>query len=70
MIAGGRLETYPQTLPAMEIEEIKSIKYQRALKAIEEGLINWAYDCKGQEFQYFVDGVIAVTKDWSDEDDK
>ena len=68
----SKLEAYPLTLTSheVEIEEIKSIKYQRALKAIEEGLINWAYDCKGQEFQYFVDGVIAVTKDWSDEDDK
>ena len=66
----SKLEAYPLTLTSHEVEikEIKSIKYQRALKAIEEALINWGYDCEKHEFQSFIDGVLAVTKDWSDEE--
>ena len=49
-------------------DEKKHVKYLKALKAIEESLINWGYDCEKHEFQSFIDGVLAVTKDWSDEE--
>lgn len=46
-------------------EERKHVKYLKALKTIEEALINWAYE-NDKGFVYFVDGIIQASKDWED----
>ena len=64
------IDTYPQTIPEMKIEEIKSIKYKKALVLIDKALNEWGFDTvvgSDPSFPYYVSGVIEATKDWSDE---
>lgn len=63
------LETYQQSIPKIEIEEIKSIKYKKALQLIESALNEWGFDSGingDSSFMHYVCGVIEATKDWSD----
>ena len=51
------IDAYPQTIPEMKIEEIKSIKYKNALKLIESALIEWGFDTainSDPSFDYYV----------------
>ena len=56
-----------------QVEELKSAKYRKALKIIQDALNNWGYDttCSDKNdpsFIHFVGGVIEVTDDWSEEE--
>ena len=46
-------------------DEKKHVKYLKALKTIEESIMNWGYDDE-KGFVYFVDGIIQASKDWED----
>lgn len=65
------IDTFPQTIPEMKIEEIKSIKYKNALKLIESALNEWGFDTainSDPSFPYYVSGIIDAVRDWSDEE--
>lgn len=66
---------YPVSDITPQVEELKSVKYCKALKVIQKALNDWGYDStcgdkNDPSFIHFVGGVIEMADDWSSDDNE